>query len=1290
MARQALRMIVAIVVIGIFGHCGLAGTYYVRVQGNDENDGKTAKAAFKTILRASQALNHGDSLVIGPGQYRDSVLFAERYSADGSEMAITGDESGKVTGDPAGPVSIVSASPSTMAVSIHRFAGLRISGLTFVGPGQGLKLDNCRNAVVERCSFDGLTRGLVISNSDNSTVRSCVVVRCTIGMYFQGSAGTRVSQVTVAGSTSVGLLALTCGKGEVRNSIFAANNTSMIADNISAKSWTSDYNVISGTTGAWGEAPPVAKIHELTAATGQERHSVYVVPAFTGPDKYDLHISPEITWPGGLPGRFIGPALPEKAIISVLDRDGKPFRPQCAGAYDYPDPKATAGWVKLAAKFDGKGGPRQSAGIYKDDGTLVRTLLADAAGVSQLYWDGLDDMGQVAPAGKYVAKVLSHDVRVVDEGAFGDNGNALGAFNCDNANRVAPLSDGGFLMATYYDEGMYPVRRYSSSGQPTVATGLNEADFAALTSTADDTLYGIIRKGAATRLVKMVASGDRVKMANGAEDYVVLTADEKDCTVAGLAVNGNDAYAAITGKNVVRVIDLATGNKKADLPVPAVGDIAADPKGRIWWISGKDIVSMPTSAVLEMKIPTGLETPRYLAAGKDRLAVVDNAAAKVAVLGYDGKIIRTMGKARPVGEFVPVGTDYWRDPRGACFLNDGRLVITEGRRTRIMNADTGKISNDILSNFMDIAVIHPTKPEYVYTGLGVFRVDTKTGAWEWLAEEPQGMTEKDNEGKVKNVSYGSPSVSAVLGGRPFIAYAPGNATLRMVDVSDPVRPRQALFVKNNACGWYAYATVSFAKDGSIISARSGTEKHRLTLAVNRVPFKGLDGQNNPIFDFENIAVVGQMEDPIAIRNMGGKGSVSVDRSNDDIYLGVETTQFNKMVPAWGADATGVGKITADGKPMWFALSSGGNYMSVSAVNDGKNTFVMAGKSLGGQVDVFDADGLRLTTGNWGWPCAYMMGFVDMRYGVNGYLRTDGKVGAYLEDDCVGRFTRVRIDGAETLRKAATPIDWKPTGAAAGGIPDVAAVRAKGLEKIQVVPKVPELKVDGDWTAWVRAGVVPQIVALPVVGYKHCTMPADLWQTFNQGTAIGAIAHDGKNLYAYFVVTSDGLHFDSPNPGLMFITDSVELWIEEEQFGLAFTKDGTPNIFKYRFHDLKGTQWAANYGLPRENIWAAKLEDLSSHPLGRQLADITGVSFKNKRGYAVMGRMPFPEVKLVGGVPGRGGADILDLKGDGEIIRIGVAFGGTAAWGHSQDFKVSWPSSLMFSDPTRSAPFVMGK
>ncbi|MGA2031048.1 MAG: hypothetical protein ABSG68_02225 [Thermoguttaceae bacterium] len=64
----------------------IAETYYVRPDGNDQAEGKSPQTAFKTLLRASHVLNHGDSVVLAPGTYHDEVLLAERFSADGSEM----------------------------------------------------------------------------------------------------------------------------------------------------------------------------------------------------------------------------------------------------------------------------------------------------------------------------------------------------------------------------------------------------------------------------------------------------------------------------------------------------------------------------------------------------------------------------------------------------------------------------------------------------------------------------------------------------------------------------------------------------------------------------------------------------------------------------------------------------------------------------------------------------------------------------------------------------------------------------------------------------------------------------------------------------------------------------------------------------------------------------------------------------------------------------------------------------------------------------------------------------
>src|SRR6185369_3886387 len=107
-----------------------------------------------------------------------------------------------------------------------------------------------------------------------------------------------------------------------------------------------------------------------------------------------------------------------------------------------------------------------------------------------------------------------------------------------------------------------------------------------------------------------------------------------------------------------------------------------------------------------------------------------------------------------------------------------------------------------------------------------------------------------------------------------------------------------------------------------------------------------------------------------------------------------------------------------------------------------------------------------------------------------------------------------------------------------------------------------------------------------------------------------------------------------NGGTMWAFDGIELWLEEEQFGIAFTKDGKPTVHKFRFHDRAGNQWKANYALPAENVSAKKLESVADNPVGARLATVTGADFNGKSGYAAMVKIPFEEVKLVGGIAGR--------------------------------------------------------
>ena len=1284
-----------------------AGTYFVRLGGNDQADGLSAARAFRTPLRAAQVLNHGDSIVIGPGTYRGSVLVAERFGAAwravpiGAAVSIVGDESGKLTGDPPGAVVLEPAQATEPALHVYRVRGLRLSGLTFRGTGQGLKVERCRDVLVERSTFEGLCRGLVAEATDRLRVESSVFLRCGIGLFLRRARATRVAHLTVAGATSAGLLILGGGQGEIRNCILAANNSSLVADEVSAPSWSSDHNVLRGTTGVWGSVPVIANVYEWQAASGQDYHSVHVVPAFVAPARGDLRIDPAVTWGGGLPGMAAGAMLDLRVS---RDRDGKPFRVRdeavCVGAYAYPDPRPAPGWRKLAARpardepssrklaRPVPGGPRQSAAVYRADGTLVRTLLADAAGVRDLYWDGLDDLGRPAPAGRYLVRSVAHGVRLVDDGAVGDNGNPLGAYNCDNADRVVALPDGSFIITTVYDEAGYALRRYAASGQPTFAANLAEKDFSGGLALAGDDLIGGMGKGQTTRLVRLARPGERVPMADGAASYRVLAPGEKAAGMAGLAVVGQNAYVGIPDLDVVRVIDLGTGRKKADWQVPGAGDVARDGKGTLWVLSGKDVVSLTKDGRISKRFATGLDAPRYLAAGQGRLAVVDRKAARVAWLdARDGKVLRTLGQQRPAGTWTPVRADLFRDPRGAAILPDGRLLLTENARVRALWPEAGKVAFELLSNFMDSAVVHPTRPEYLYCQPGVFRVDPQTGAWAWLVESPQGTETVPGSPKPRSLSLGSPHGAVVLGGRPFVFYfnRNGRGNLRLLDVSEPLRPRLALDYDNRhkvLSGW-AYATIAFTKGGDIVAGG------HYTLAFKVVKFTGLDPRGNPAFDWEHPLVVGPKDDP-SPRGMKSVAALAADRRTGDLYYLAVTERHNKMVPAWGADGTGVGRSAPDGRPLWFALSSGGNYMSISTVHDGQGAWILAGKSFGGQIDLFDAHGLRLTTGNWAWPCHYQIGFVDLRYGVHAYLRPDGKVGAYVEDDAIGRFARCRVEGAGSLRRQAAAFDWPATPARGGRVPVVDETRGAPLTRPLTIPKVPALKVDGDWAQWESAGVVPQVVALPSLTWKR-SAPDDLWQTFRAGTAVGALAHDGAHVYVYFVVTDDTPRFDDTTGATMWMFDGVELWLEEEQFGLGMVKDGRPALHKYRFHNREGKQWAANYPLPRANVWATALDDLTTHPLGRQLAAVTGVSLRGRQGYAVMGKIPFAEIKLVGGIAGRKGKDILPMTGrPGEIVRVGVAFDGVSSWGREQDFKVYWPSGLMFSDPTRSCPFELGK
>ena len=109
-----------------------------------------------------------------------------------------------------------------------------------------------------------------------------------------------------------------------------------------------------------GLVPVIAKVYEWSSASGQDRHSVHVTPAFKDSDKYDLHPAATVTWGGGLPGAQVGQALVPKV---ELDRDGRPLTVRegtvwPARTITRPSRSRRAGWRRLDLDLRGQG-PRQ-------------------------------------------------------------------------------------------------------------------------------------------------------------------------------------------------------------------------------------------------------------------------------------------------------------------------------------------------------------------------------------------------------------------------------------------------------------------------------------------------------------------------------------------------------------------------------------------------------------------------------------------------------------------------------------------------------------------------------------------------------------------------------------------------------------------------------------------------------------------------------------------------------------------------------------------------------------------
>ncbi len=181
--------------LGLCSVDAMADDYFVRQTGNDANSGLTAGLAFRTIDRAADAAQAGDTVYVGAGTYSETVT----PSNDGTLAApirFVADTSGAQTGD-SGVVTI--SGGTCIDVSWDNY--IQFSGFTIQSSGTGAAVQNRGSSgfLLENCTvIDG---GTGVWNRDNGTT---TVRGCTISSASSFGAWCDLGTLTIENTTITG------------------------------------------------------------------------------------------------------------------------------------------------------------------------------------------------------------------------------------------------------------------------------------------------------------------------------------------------------------------------------------------------------------------------------------------------------------------------------------------------------------------------------------------------------------------------------------------------------------------------------------------------------------------------------------------------------------------------------------------------------------------------------------------------------------------------------------------------------------------------------------------------------------------------------------------------------------------------------------------------------------------------------------------------------------------------------------------------------------------------------
>ena len=461
--------------------------------------------------------------------------------------------------------------------------------------------------------------------------------------------------------------------------------------------------------------------------------------------------------------------------------------------------------VKFSLSKPGK----VSISIRDAAGKTVRTGIGAEpypAGEHTWLWDGLDDRDQPLPVGKYTAKILTHEgvgqKYVCDVGVSGEppyqspDGTGGWAGDYWEPNYVATEGD-AVILGTGNAEAAPSTIRTNLEGRKqwgTTAAGQTLAvhkGFGYFVAWAGD---GNLKKfDLATGRMVPFSGGQPMLKAPGSGPRRGLA--PIDAATFALSSEREDK---------LYLIDIASGEAKGDLPLPAPKGLAADGKGGLYAVSGNAVGRVDPKTGGFTPLAKDLADPQQLACDAAGNVYVSLRGKTMQVWKFDpaGKVLEKFGKpgGRPtLGRFDPAGM---LQPYGIAVDANGRLWVCEAdrepKRYSVWNAD-GTLWKDFFGSppYSTAGYFDPRDPEKFYAMSVRYLVDYEKGSWKPDAtilrtrvEEgvPLGMS------PAHAVSVHAGGTIVVRDGRKFLFTSDAAAFAIFEERGDDWLPRAASYV----------------------------------------------------------------------------------------------------------------------------------------------------------------------------------------------------------------------------------------------------------------------------------------------------------------------------------------------------------------------------------------------------------------------------------------------------------------------------------------------------------------